>query len=209
MVSFFQGEQRRGIFGYLGSAVIANLLNTVLSKYTKLTIQQSTFVSIYMIGNIILYSFDILFAKEKFNLATYKGTSPYYGVVSYSDLATRLKWLGSSLYQKYFFRFLATVILDTIIGLSLLRFTIEKLDQFEILKTWKYRNIIVATIVSTVTYLLYLSTLRFKWAYEYKDEPIMNILVMVWLTLAILITVSNAKTTDTTSENLRWRLLYK
>jgi len=208
-MQFFQGEQRRGIFGYLGSAVIANILNTVLSKYTKLSIQQSTFTSIYVFGNIILYSFDILFAKEKFNLATYKGTSPFYGVIPYTDIQTRLKWLGESLYQKYIFRFLATVILDTIIGLSLLRFTIDKLDQSEILKTWKYRNIIVATIVSAITYLLYLSTLRFKWAYEYKEQPIMNILVMVWLTLAILITVSNVPSKDSVPENLRWRLLYK
>lgn len=208
-MQFFQGEQRRGIFGYLGSAIIANLLNTFLSKYTQLSIQQSTFMSIYVFGNVILYSFDILFAKEKFNLATYKGTSPYYGVVPYEDIVTRIKWLGESLYQKYIFRFLATVILDTIIGLSLLRFTIDKLDQFEIFKTWKYRNIIVATIVSAITYLLYLSTLRFKWAYEYKEQPIMNILVMVWLTLAILITVSNVPSKDSVPENLRWRLLYK
>ena len=208
-MQFFQGEQRRGIFGYLGSAVIANILNTFLSKYTQLSIQQSTFMSVYVFGNIILYSFDILFAKEKFNLATYKGTSPFYGVVPYTDIQTRLKWLGQSLYQKYIFRFLATVILDTIIGLSLLRFTIDKLDQFEIFKTWKYRNIIVATIVSAITYLLYLSTLRFKWAYEYKEQPIMNILVMVWLTLAILITVSNVPSKDSIPENLRWRLLYK
>jgi hypothetical protein len=208
-MQFFQGEQRRGIFGYLGSAVIANILNTFLSKYTQLSIQQSTFMSVYVVGNIILYSFDILFAKEKFNLATYKGTSPFYGVVPYTDIQTRLKWLGQSLYQKYIFRFLATVILDTIIGLSLLRFTIDKLDQFEILKTWKYRNIIVATVVSAITYLLYLSTLRFKWAYEYKEQPMMNILVMVWLTLAILITVSNVPSKDSVPENLRWRLLYK
>ena len=208
-MQFFQGEQRRGIFGYLGSAVIANILNTFLSKYTQLSIQQSTFMSVYVFGNIILYSFDILFAKEKFNLATYKGTSPFYGVVPYTDIQTRLKWLGQSLYQKYIFRFLATVILDTIIGLSLLRFTIDKLDQFEIFKTWKYRNIIVATIVSAITYLHYLSTLRFKWAYEYKEQPIMNILVMVWLTLAILITVSNVPSKDSVPENLRWRLLYK
>ena len=208
-MQFFQGEQRRGIFGYLGSAIIANILNTFLSKYTQLSIQQSTFMSVYVVGNIILYSFDILFAKEKFNLATYKGTSPFYGVVPYTDIQTRLKWLGKSLYQKYIFRFLATVILDTIIGLSLLRYTIDKLDQFDILTTWKYRNIIVATVVSAITYLLYLSTLRFKWAYEYKEQPMMNILVMVWLTLAILITVSNVPSKDSVPENLRWRLLYK
>lgn len=209
MVQFFQGEQRRGIFGYLGSAIIANVLNTVLSKYTKLSIQQSTFISIYAVGNIILYSFDILFAKDKFNLTTYKGITPFYGSVPYTDIVTRAKWLGESLYQKYIFRFLATVVLDTIIGLSLLRYTIEKLDQFEILKTWKYRNIIVATIVSAITYILYLSTLRFKWAYEFEEQPIMNILVMIWLTLAILITVSNVPSKDSETENIPWRLLYK
>ena len=185
----FQSEQRRGIFGYIGSAIFANIVNFLLTKYTTLNVQQTTFIAVYLVGNIIIYSFDILFAKKEFFLDSYKGGANYYGPVPYSDIQTRLIWLGKSLYQKYIFRFLITVILDTIIGLSLLKYAIFKLDEYKVLLNWKYRNIIVATIVSSFTFFLYLSTLRFKWAYEYKENNIMNILVMVWLSLAILITV--------------------
>ena len=205
LVKFFNSEQRRSAFGYLGSALIANLLNNVLSKYTALSVQQTSFISIYIVGNIILYSYDILVAKQNFFLESYKGIKNYYGAVAYSDVATRLKWLGQSFYQKYIFRFVITVILDTIIGLSLLKYTIQKLDDFDILKTWKYRNIIVATAVSALTFFLYLSTLRFKWAYEYKENILLNIIVMVWLSIAILIKVNDGKMPTNTS----WRFLYK
>ena len=110
-------------------------------------------------------------------------------MVPYTDLKTRFIWLSQSFYQKYFFRFLITVILDTIIGLSLLNFAIYKMDQYQLFTQWKYRNLIVAAIVAAFTYFLYLSTLRFEWAYEYNENPLLNILVMIWLSLAILITV--------------------
>lgn len=208
MIPLFKSEHQRGIFGYIGSAFVANFVNLLLSKYTTLTVQQSTFVAIYIIGNLFLYSIDILFAKEKFNITNYNGIVNYYGPVPYMDISTRLKWLGHSLYQKYFFRFIVTVILDTIIGLSLLNFTIDRLDKYEILKDWKYRNYVVAAIVATFTYFLYLSTLRFKWAYEYKENPLMNILVMVWLSLAILIIVDEKTTTYKNIQNQKWRYLY-
>jgi len=207
MIQLFKHEQQRGIFGYLGSAFIANIVNVLLSKYTTLSVQQTTFISIYIIGNIILYSMDILFAKENFNLDNYKGISQFYGKIPYNDITTRLKWLGESLYQKYFFRFFITVILDTIIGLSLLKYSIDTLDKYEILNKWKYRNYIVASVVATFTYFLYLSTLRFKWAYEHKENPTMNILVMIWLSLAILITVDE-KSNNSINTNNKWRLLY-
>jgi hypothetical protein len=208
MISLFKNEQQRGIIGYIGSAFIANFINVLLSKYTTLTVQQSTFVAIYMFGNLFLYSIDIMFAKENFNLSNYNGITNYYGPVSYMDISTRLKWFGHSLYQKYFFRFIITVVLDTIIGLSLLNFTIDTLDKYEILKNWKYRNYVVATIVATFTYFLYLSTLRFKWAYEYKENSLMNILVMVWLSLAILIIVDEKTTTYKNIKNQKWRYMY-
>lgn len=208
MIKLLKSEQQRGIFGYIGSAFVANFVNVLLSKYTKLSVQQSTFVSIYIIGNFFLYSIDIMFAKEKFNLSNYNGITSFYGPVPYTDISTRLKWLSQSIYQKYFFRFIITVVLDTIIGLSLLNFTIDRLDKYEILTKWKYRNYIVATLVATFTYFLYLSTLRFKWAYEYKENPLMNILVMVWLSLAILIIVDEKTTTYKNNQNTKWRYMY-
>lgn len=195
LTAFFENEQRRGVFGFLGSTIIGNILNVYLTKYSKLNVQQSTFISFYIIGNIILYSCDILFAKKDFFV------NDRYGPVSYRDLKTRFLWLTQSFYQKYFFRFLITVFLDTIIGLSILKYVIYKLDEYKVLTQWKYRNLIVAAIIMPFTYFLYLSTLRFRWAYEYKENQIMNILVMIWLSLALLITVDEKVISGKQPEN--------
>lgn len=195
ITAFFQNEQRRGIFGFIGSTFVANVLNFYLTKYSKLNVQQTTLISFYVVGNIILYSCDILFAKKDFFI---NGT---YGPISYTDVKTRFLWLTQSFYQKYFFRFLVTVFLDTLIGLSILKYVVYKLDEYKILTQWKYRNLIVAAIVASFTYFLYLSTLRFRWAYEYKENQIMNILVMIWLSLAILITVDEKIINGKESEN--------
>lgn len=199
-------EQRRGILGYIFTALIVNILNIIISKNTKLSIQQTTFLAIYVIGNILLYSLDILFAKAEFNIKSYKGIQDFYGTVPYNDIATRFNWLLNSLYQKYFFRFMVTVILDTIIGLNILRYTIYKLDEYEILINWKHRNFVVASLVASITYFLYLGSLRFKWAYEYKDNMLMNILVPVWLSLAILITVNQNDIQG--NVNTKWRYMF-
>lgn len=203
MFGYLKNEKQRGIFGFIGSTVVANALNVLLTKYTKLTVPQSTFISIYTVGNIILYSFDILFAKQKFMM------DKTYEIVPYTDLKTRFMWLSQSFYQKYFFRFLITVILDTIIGLSLLNFTIYKLDQYQLFTNWRYRNLIVAAVVSAFTYFLYLSTLRFDWAYEYKENPLLNILVMIWLSLAILITVDEKVIQSNPSEKDQLLKIFK
>jgi len=206
-LTLFKNEQGRGIFGYIAAAIIVNYINIYLSKVTKLTLTQSTFISIYIIGNIIVYSSDILFAKESFYLDNYNGVKDFVGKVPYTDISTRAKWLANSFYKKYFFRFLVTVVIDTIIGITLLKYTIKKLDDLNILTTWKYRNYIIATIVSAFTYFLYLSTLRFKWAYQYDENILMNILVMVWVSLALLI---SASTNPVLSNNnsVKWRNLY-
>jgi len=205
----FRSEQGRGIFGYISAAILANYLNVYLSTITKLSVTQSSFLSIYIIGNLIVYSSDILFAKKTFYIDRYKGVANYVGDVPYTDFSTRGYWLLTSFYKKYFFRFLVTVVIDTVIGLTLLKFTIKKLDDLEILMKWKYRNYVVAAIVSAFTYFLYLSTLRFKWAYQHEENPIMNILVMIWVSLALLVSASMNPILLSTNNTPKWRNLYE
>jgi len=201
----FEGEQGKGVFGYLIASIVAYVLNIIFSTYTTLTITQSTFLSIYIIGNILIYSSDILFAKERFPLPP----SHRVTLVPYSDLSTRASWLLHSLYQKYFFRFLITVVIDTMVGLTLLRLILQKLDSLNILTKWKYRNFVVAWGVAALTYLLYLSTLRFQWAYQYQENPLMNILVMAWLSLALLISATGVTMEQKKEgETPKWRGIY-
>lgn len=211
MGGFNKNERRKGVIGNIIAVIIANYLNFLLVKHTNLTIEQSTFISVYVVGNIIIYSSDILFAKEKFYLKEYNGVKNYYGTVAYNDIATRTKWLGESLYNKYFFRFLLTVIIDTIIGITLLKYAIAQADRLNILVDWKYRNYIIVFIIAIFTYILYVSTLRFNWAYNYQENNLMNMLVIIWISLAILIiSTKNYETISvkTTEVTAKWRNLY-
>jgi len=200
MNTLFKGEQSRGIIGYLVAGSISYYLNIYLSKTTKLSVTQSSFIAIYIVGNVLLYSFDIMFAKEKFFI------NNVYQTVPYTEFITRGKWLLESLYQKYFFRFLVTVIIDTIVGLAVLKLVIEKLDSLKILTNWKYRNYVIAFIIATITYVLYLSTLRFKWAYNHEESIILNILVMAWVSIVILVASTNI---NILQKDVNWRMLYK
>lgn len=200
MENILKGEQSRAAFGYVLVAVLAYFLNIILAKTTKLTVTQTTFLAVYVIGNIVLYSFDMLFAKEAFVI---NGTlTP----VSYMDFATRLQQLGISFFQKQFMRFLITVAIDTIVGLVLLKYAIEKLEALNILTQWKYRDYVVAVIVAAFTYILYLGTLRFQWAYQSDTSPMLDILVMAWLSILLILTASKPELLKT---DLRWRFIYE
>lgn len=194
-------EKARGIIGYILAIILANSVNLILSNTTTLTIEQSTFISMYIIGSIIVYISDIIIAKDCFYIDG-KMTC-----VSHYDLSTRFKWFLSSLIDKYFFRFLITVIIDTIVGISILRYVITTFDEKKILTEWKYRNYMIVFVIAIFTYVLYLSTLRFDWAYSNEENVMLNILVIAWVTLAILISMASRQTKDMSS-NVKWRNLY-
>lgn len=192
-------EKQRGLFGYVIAGIIAYYINVILSKTTKLSVTQTSFIAIYAIGNLIVYSFDILFAKDSFYINNKLVTVPH------SDLATRAQWLLSSFFDQTFFRFLVTVIIDTIIGLTILRFVILYLDKLKILPNWKYRNYLAAFVVATLTYILYLGTLRFQWAYQPNTSLFLDITVMAWVSLALLIYATNQ---NFLQQDLPWRFFY-
>ena len=192
-------EKQRGLFGYVIAGIIAYYINILLSKTTTLSVTQTSFIAIYAIGNLIVYTFDILFAKDSFYINNQLTPVPH------TDLATRAQWLLSSFLDKYFFRFLVTVVIDTIIGLTILRVVILYLDKLKIFPNWKYRNYLAAFVVATLTYILYLGTLRFQWAYQPNTPLILDITVMAWVSLALLIYATNQ---NFLQQDLPWRFFY-
>ena len=144
----------------------------------------------YLIGNILAYSLDVVFAKEKLYI------NNRYGNISLNNYNARLNFLIKSFFSKYFIRFMILTIIDSIIGLTLLKFLIKLMDKYEILIDWKYRDLLIAAVVVSFTYNLYLNQLRFDWAYEYKENYLLNILIYIWFTLIILIVVRTDKTID-------------
>lgn len=188
--TFFSQEKNKGILTSAVSFSIANLLNVFFNKNLQIGIQKSTFISMYLIGNILAYSLDVVFAKEKLYI------NNRYGNISLNNYNARLNFLIKSFFSKYFIRFMILTIIDSIIGLTLLKFLIKLMDKYEILIDWKYRDLLIAAVVVSFTYNLYLNQLRFDWAYEYKENYLLNILIYIWFTLIILIVVRTDKTID-------------
>ena len=188
--TFFSQEKNKGILTSAVSFSIANLLNVFFNKNLQIGIQKSTFISMYLIGNILAYSLDVVFAKEKLYI------NNRYGNISLNNYNSRLNFLIKSFFSKYFIRFMILSIIDSIIGLTLLKFLIKLMDKYEILIDWKYRDLLIAAVVVSFTYNLYLNQLRFDWAYEYKENYLLNILIYIWFTLIILIVVRTDKTID-------------
>ena len=188
--TFFSQEKNKGILTSAVSFSIANLLNVFFNKNLQIGIQKSTFISMYLIGNILAYSLDVVFAKEKLYI------NNRYGNISLNNYDARLNFLIKSFFSKYFIRFMILSIIDSIIGLTLLKFLIKLMDKYEILIDWKYRDLLIAAVVVSFTYNLYLNQLRFDWAYEYKENYLLNILIYIWFTLIILIVVRTDKTID-------------
>ena len=178
-------EKNMGKVTSITSVIIANLLNYILNIGFGLNIQQSTGISLYFVGNVLGYILDLLFAKKNLYLKDIYGKT-----IKVKDFNDRIKFLLLSFIDKYFIKFIILCVIDTIIGLILLKYTIILLDQYEILVNFKYRNLIVALLIPSITFFLYVNQLRFDWAYEYKENFLLNILMYIWLTIVLLFAIN-------------------
>jgi hypothetical protein len=189
LISIFSKEKNIGVLTSAVAFFLTNGLNYYLHNHKNVDIKTSTFISIYIIGNFISYFLDFAFAKKNLYLSSYKGKTPYYGPVPFSDQKTRWMFIFKSFGKPYIFRFFILVLIEVMIGLVILKFILKVMDDNDILKRWKFRNVSVALLSSFFTFYLFIRTLRFDWVYEYKAEPIIDIIVSIWFTIIILIVV--------------------
>lgn len=183
--TLFKGEQFKGMLASLCSGTIANSLNYILTTGFKWNIQSSTLLSLYIVGNLFTYIFDILFAKSHFWDSNLNKNI----FLPFNAFSPKLKWLLKSFTDKYFMKFFVTVMIDSIIGVALLKYAIKKMNYYNILTKYKHRDLILAALVSAFTFILYLNPLRFNWAYHNDENPVLNMIVIVWFTISLLIMV--------------------
>ena len=191
--NLLKDEKKLGKLTSITAVIIANILNYILNIGFGINIQESSGISLYLIGNILGYVLDLLFAKKKLYLIDKNGNPKL--IDNFND---KIKFVLLSFVDKYFIKYVILCVIDAIIGLILLKYCIEILDENKILLNFKYRNLIVALLIPTVTYFLYVNNLRFDWAYEYNENFLLNVLMYVWLTIVLLFAVNiNYNTQET------------
>lgn len=184
----FTNEKIRGAMTSVFSGGVSGTLNVLGVTVLGLSAPLSAVLMLYLFGSVFGYTMDILFAKSNFCIPQgYNGKKPYQGHVSYIDFAARGMWLLRSFVNKHFFRFVITVIIDTLIGLSLLHALTKYADDNNILTDFQYRNMFIAAAVSITTFFLFTNVLRFDWAYSDVESPLMDVVVLMWVAIVILV----------------------
>lgn len=181
-------ETFRGFLTSISNGSIMSVITYILLNVMNYSVNSVALIT-SIIGTFTSYSLDILFAKKTFNLKEYKGKK-YKETdddveVDYKDVMVRLIWLLKSFSGSYFSKFLIVSVIDSAIYLVIIDFIRRKMDKNNI--NFKYRNLLLIIILPCITFFLYVNQLRFRWAYDSNDKPIMNILMFIWLTILLIL----------------------
>lgn len=172
----------RGTLASILSTIVSNTINIIyIDRKTKqnenYNSSVSNFIILFIFGNILSYSLDIIFAKKHFNNV----------VVPYGEYTKRLIFLVKSYFSSQFYKFVLTIILDFIIIDALIKIIKKKLDEYNI--HFFYRDGILIGLLSLLTFLTYVNILRFSWAYVDESNPWIDITIYAWLFISVIVYV--------------------
>jgi hypothetical protein len=179
--STFTGEKLRGAVTSSVTGSLAVAMYTLGVASMGLSAPVSAFLFLYLSGAALGYSADIIFAKRSFVIRGVPVELPY------GDLGRRFRWLARSVLKRYFLRFVIVIVIETLTGLAMLDALIHSMDRHRVLLEHRQlRDAAAAVSVAVVNFLLFGNVLRFDWAYQEVEHPVMNMVVLVWLGFAMM-----------------------
>lgn len=169
-------EFSRGIVTSLVTGVIMQTLTYVFM--TNNSNKEIVLYILIIIGNLLSYSMDILFAKDKLN-----GVS-----ISYYDLNTRLRYLLEKMVSYQIVKFFILVCIDLITISWIYKKASEFLDRKKV--QFKHRDQILLFCITALLFLLYGNILRFKWVYAEKTNQSLDAIIIAIFSILILFRLS-------------------
>jgi hypothetical protein len=193
----FNGEKGRGMLTSIAAGAVTNGIYALsVGHLGLLSVEAGIIVILTLFGNILAYSLDIVFAKRNFRLPGSKVIQ----ALPYNELLKRARYLVRSYGRKQFFRFGVTAIIDAMFTVSVVKAVTAYLEKRKILTSFKYRDSLVAISFTVINFFLFLNILRFDWAYQDGNDPMFNIVVLMWMALSIM-TYALYKTTELRTED--------
>ena len=195
-------ETFRGFMTSISNGSLMTVLTYILLNVMNFSVNNVALIT-SIIGTFTTYSLDIIFAKKSFKIDEYKGKKYKEDdaevEIPYTDYLVRIIWLIKSFVGPYFTKFLIVSVIDSSIYLVLLDFITKKMDKNNL--KFKFRNLLLIMLLPTITFFLYVNQLRFRWAYDSNDKPIMNILMFIWLTILVILNFIYFGTTNNDEKN--------
>jgi hypothetical protein len=128
------------------------------------------------VTNVFGYIIDILFAKRCFS--NFSGAGPSHVL----DMRGRVLWMLRSFFSFAFIRFVVTVGIDIIVTLFVLRYVRTLLNANGVLVAWRWRDTLLALLISLVNFHLFVNRVRFGWAYKFETDQVLDVVMISWFT---------------------------
>lgn len=184
ITSYLDKEKRRGIVTSIVSGTIATGLNYMGVVALGINPLVSTALFGHIVGSVLSYSFDILFAKTHFRLHPDQNLA----LVPYTHLGVRAKWWLRSFKKPQFMRFIIVMIIETLTALALLAAIIRAFDRHEWgMKRRNFRNFMLALFAGIVVFLMFGNMLRFDWAYSEDGSLHLTASMLMWMSLSVMV----------------------
>jgi len=168
----FNSEYRRASFALTISEIIRVLLTTITEEYIKSYPQIIFIISVFVIW--LNYTLDIFVAKDSFNN---KSSIKLYGV------DPKVTWYINSFIKYNFVKYLVVILITYITSSVIVKYLKEILDDRDVLTKFKYRDLLIQSIVNFFSFGLYTYFLKFRWAYVTEANPIMTMIVLCWCSM--------------------------
>lgn len=161
----FHNEYTRASIATFSTELFKFVSNYFLIKENKNT--KSFSIYIYIISSFLHYTLDIFIAKD------------------FKPSDSKLQWYLNSFQKHNFSKYIVLSILHYLVSNNILNHIRLIMDRHNL--KHPYRDIILVLLINIFTFALYGYFLKFKWAYNDKNDHLLTMIVLNWCTLSIMI----------------------
>jgi hypothetical protein len=161
--SVLNTERRKAIIPFVIVEITKALFGVGFYKLNK--------ENLYILSNIVFlmlhYTLDIFIAKETTN---------------------KMLFFQKSFTNTVFFKYIISFTISFITSESIVEYIdiIFKQNNFKLIKNEDYNKIIIRLVINVIMNMLIYYYLKFKWALSDTKYPIIDMIVMCWVSLLIL-----------------------
>ncbi len=171
----FDEEKIRGALTSVASGSLSNLIYFLLVNVGKTNPIFGAVVGLQILGSLISYSFDILFAKHKFNG----------NIVPYTYIPYRCKYLLKSFFSEMILRFVIAVIIMSITFYFSYKSWLDFAEKNKL--QFKYDKYVYAILISVGLYFLFNHIILFDYVYRDIERSLEIDMIIIGIMIVTLI----------------------
>lgn len=175
----FKSEYRKASLALTVSEIVRAMLMLIQDADSSMYPQLVFVISVFVIW--LNYTLDIFVAKESF-----VESSSSLDVEIFNVQDAKIKWYLNSFIRYNFVKYLVVILISYITSSVIVTYLTEVLNEKNIGRNFKHRDIIIQSIVNIFTFGLYTYFLKFRWAYATDSNPVMTMVVLSWCSMSLI-----------------------